>query len=379
MASTLNIAHIDTGRELRGGQEQLLSLARGLLRRGHSQLVACPEGSPLEARARQEGLRVLPLPGASPCGLRGVLRLRGQLRAGSFEVVHAHDARGQTLSWLASAGSPVRRVASRLVAFPPRHPAIHRFKYTRTCHGVIALSHSVRGVLLAAGVPDDRIEIIPAGIDLPPELPSRELRQRVRTAWGVGDADFVTGHVGAFTAEKGQDVALDAVVLVARRVPRFRLFLAGDGPLRTAFATVAKARLAGDAVRLLGFVENLEEFFAGLDLFIMPSRSEAWGLVALHAMARGLPVVASRVGGLPEIVEDGATGWLVPPASPEALADAIAKAAADPERLRLAGRNARARAYQFSIDLTVERTEAFYRRLLARPGAAELTIGMFAV
>jgi len=365
VTSVLSIAHIDTGRELRGGQEQLLSLARGLFLRGHEQLLACPAGSPLEARARQEGLAVLCLPPFTP---GAVLRLRRQMRAGAFQVAHAHDARGRTLSWPASVGLPVCRVASRLVAFPPRHTTVHRFKYSRTCHGVIALSESVRRVLLEAGVPDTRVEVIPAGIEIPSGLPSADGRRCARAAWGVGEDDFVAGHVGAFTAEKGQDVALDAAVLVARRLPRFRLVLAGEGPLRSAFATLAKVRLAGEAARLLGFVENLEEFFAGLDLFIMPSRSEAWGLVALHAMARGLPVVASRVGGLPEIVEDGVTGWLVPPGSPQALAEAIAAAAADPERLRLLGSNARARAQLFSAERTVERTEDFYRRMLARTG-----------
>jgi len=363
--SALRIAHIDTGRQLRGGQEQLLSLARGLARRGHAQLLVCPADSPLEARTRQEGLPVRTLPRFNPGQVLGLVGLRRRLRAGAFEVVHAHDARAQTLSWLASAGLRLIRVASRLVAFPPRHPAIHRFKYTRTCHGVIALSDSVRQVLLAAGVPPDRIEVIPAGIDLPAELPSPELRRRVREAWGFTEDEFVAGHVGAFTAEKGQDVALDAAILLSRRLPRLRLLLAGDGPLRTAFSTTARVRLGGGAVRLLGFVENLDEFFAGLDLFVMPSRSEAWGLVALHAMARGLPVAASRVGGLAEIVEDGVTGWLVPPASPEALAEAVAAAAADPERLQRLGSSARARAQRFSTERTVERAEAFYRRLLA--------------
>ncbi len=362
----LQVVHIDTGREWRGGQEQVLSLARGLAQRGHQQFLVCPAGSPLEGRARQEGLPLFALPRRNPLDL---LRLRRQLRAHSIDVVHAHDARAQTLSWLASAGLPLCRVASRLVAFPPRHPAIHRFKYTRTCHGVIALSESVRQVLLAAGVAAARIEVILAGVEVPPELPTPELRQRVRDTWGFTDDEFVAGHVGAFTAEKGQDVALDAAVVLSRRLPRFRLLLAGDGPLRNAFSTTARVRLAGNAVRLLGFVENLEEFLAGLDLFVMPSRSEAWGLVALHAMAHGLAVVASRVGGLEEIVEDGVTGWLVPSASPEALADAIEAAAADPERLRRFGGNARARARRFSTERTAERTEDFYRRCLPLSGA----------
>lgn len=366
MHSALTIVHIDTGRQFRGGQEQLLALARGLRQRGHEQLLVCPADGPLAGRARQEGLEIFAWPG---CGPGSLLRLRKRLRAGAFQVVHAHDGRAQTISYLASAGLPVRRAASRLVAFAPRHPRIHRLKYGRTCHGVIALSESVRRVLVGAGVPEHKIEVIPAGIDVPAELPGPEVRARVRAAWGVGEEEFVAGHVGAFTAEKGQDVALDAAILLTRRLPQARVLLAGDGPLRQAPATAEKVRQAGGRARLLGFVEHLEEFFAGLDLFIMPSRSEAWGLVALHAMAHGLPVVASRVGGLPEIVEEGRTGWLVPPGSPAALAEVIAAAAADRARLGEMGRAARERARRFSTEQTVAAIESFYYRLLAHPKA----------
>jgi len=109
----------------------------------------------------------------------------------------------------------------------------------------------------------------------------------------------------------------------------------------------------------------LADFFAGLDLFIMPSRAEGLGSSALMAMAYGCAVVASRVGGLPEVVEEGRTGWLVPAESPRDLADAIAAAASDRARLNQFGANARERARQFSSDIMRERSEALYMRLLA--------------
>jgi len=365
--SALKIAHIDTGRQWRGGQEQLWLLLRGLRQRGHQQWVACPEGSPLAARAARQGLPVLPLPGGAGFDPRGLLRLRRQLRETSCDIVHAHDGHAQSISWLASAGLPVHRVASRLVAFPPRHPAIHRFKYTRTCHGVIAASESVRAVLAGVGVPAERVEVITAGVDLPPHLPDLETRARVRAEWGAAETDFVAGHAGGFTLEKGQDLALDALLALSVRLPRLRLVLAGEGPLSESPAFVEKLRRAGDRARLLGYVEDLPAFLVGLDLFLMPSRSEGWGLAALHAMAHGLAVVASRVGGLAEIVEDGVTGWLVEPNSAAALADAVAAAAADPQRLRRFGGNARERARGFAPERTVACTEAFYLRLLAGP------------
>jgi glycosyltransferase involved in cell wall biosynthesis len=361
----LKIVHIDTGTELRGGQEVLLLLARGLRRRGHQQLLVCPEGSALAARARQEGLRISTLPRFNPGHIRGILRLRRQLRAESFQLIHAHDGHAQTISFLASAGLPVRRVASRHVAFYPRHPTVHRLKYSLTCHAIIAPSQCVRRLLVSLGVPETKIEVVRGGVETPPELPGPEVRSRVRAQWGFGEDEFVVGHAAAFTPEKGQEVALEAAILLADRLPQARLVLAGDGPTRTSPSMAERLRRTGGRARLLGHVENLTGFFAALDLYIMPSRSESWGLAALDAMAHGLPVVASDVGGLPEVIEEGATGWLIPPGAPAALADAIATAAADPQRLRQLGRNARRRASQFSSEQTVARVEAVYYRVLA--------------
>jgi glycosyltransferase involved in cell wall biosynthesis len=361
----LKIVHIDTGRDLRGGQEVLLMLARGLQRRGHQQLVVCREGSALEERARQESLRLMTLPRFNPCRCRGLLRLRIYLKAEACELIHAHTAHAQTISFLASAGLRVRRVASRHVAFSPRHARVHRLKYSLTCDAIIAPSESVRGLLVSLGLSKTPIEVVPGGVETPQELPGPEVRSRIRAQWGFGEDEFVVGHAAAFTPEKGQDVALDAAILLAERLPRARLVLAGQGPTRNSPGITEKVNRAGSRARLPGFVENLAEFFAGLDLYIMPSRSESWGLAALHAMAYGLPVVASSVGGLPEIVEAGATGWLITPGEPAALAEAIAAAASDPARLRRFSANARRRARQFSVEQTVARVEALYYRVLA--------------
>jgi glycosyltransferase involved in cell wall biosynthesis len=364
----LKIVHLDTGRGLRGGQRQLLLLARGLRRRGHAQLIVCADGSELEARACQEDFRVFALPAHDPAHAHGILQLRQILRADGFELLHAHDGRGQTLAWLASVGMPVRRVASRRVTYLPSDRWSHRLKYALTCHAVVAVSNFVRQLLLHAGVPEAKIEVIADGVEIPPELPGPAARSRVRARWGWGAQEFLLGHLGAFTAEKGQDVALDAFLLLAERLPQARLLLGGDGPRRQWVGITTRVRRAGGRAQLCGSIEDLAEFFPALDLFVMPSRSEGLGSSALLAMAYGLPVVASRVGGLPEIVEEGKTGWLVPPEAAPALADAIIAAAQDPERLRQFGSNARERARRFAAEIMLERTEALYGRLLAPGG-----------
>ncbi len=362
----LKIVHLDTGVDLRGRQCQLLLLAHGLRQRGHEQLIVCPEGSALEERAGQEEFQILTLPAHDPGHAHGIFQLRQQLLADHYDILHAHDGRSETIVWLASLGILVCRVASRRVTFLPRSPALLRFKYQRTCHGIIAVSEFVKQMLVQSGVPAAKIEVIADGAEIPVELPGADLRSKIRAQWGYGGQEFLIGHVGAFTHEKGQDMALEAALLLAERLPQARMLLAGDGPLRSSSKIQSKVLQARGRARLLGYLENLEDFFCGLELFIMPSRAEGLGSSALLAMAHGLAVVATRVGGLPEVVEEGKTGWLVPPESPSALADAIAAAASDRARLEQFGLKARDRARRFSSNIMIERTESLYRRLLAR-------------
>ncbi|HYV63417.1 MAG TPA: glycosyltransferase family 4 protein [Bryobacteraceae bacterium] len=324
---------MDSEETWRGGQEALLTLARGLRARGYRQTIMCPPSSALAERARASGFPVEKL------GLR------------TADIVHAHSGRAQTVAFWKTIGAPIRRVVTRHVAFQPKHPWLYRLKYSRTCHGIIAVSDAVRRGLIESGVPAAKIETIHTGIEMPEPAP------RDRKKFGLDDADFVVGHMGAFTTEKGQDVAVAAAALLHTSLPRAKMVLAGDGPLLG-----ETRRNATASVTFPGFVSDRAAFFATLDLFIMPSRSEAWGLAALEAMAHGIPVIASDLGGLPEIVEAGNGGWLVPAGDATALARAITVAAGDPDRLRAQGRMARARARLFSVDRMVQQTEAFYRR-----------------
>lgn len=224
-------------------------------------------------------------------------------------------------------------------------------KYRWACQGIIAVSEAVRRGLIDSGIPDAKIEVIHTGIDMPHPAP------RDRKKFGLGEADFVIGHMGAFTKEKGQDVAVAAATMLHESMPYARFILAGDGALLNNIRRCAPAN-----VTFPGFVADRAAFLASLDVFIMPSLSEAWGLAAIEAMAHGVPVIASDVGGLPEIVEAGNGGWLVPAGDPAALARAITVAASDPDRLKAQGQKARDRARLFSIDRMVQQTEAFYLR-----------------
>jgi glycosyltransferase involved in cell wall biosynthesis len=363
----LKIAHIDTGSSLRGGQRQMLMLAKGLRSAGHEQVIVCLEGSSVEERARREGFRVFTLPTNDPGHAFGLLLWRQQLKTWAPQILHAHDGHGQTLAWLASLGLPVRRLATKRVSFLPSDRWTYRLKYARTCHALVVVSENIRDLSVQEGVPRDRIAVIPDGIEIPASLPDSSTRLRLRTSWHCENDDFVVGLLGASTAEKGRDSALAAIALLAEKLPRARLILAGDETTGPGGQSMNHARREGAMILRLGPVEDLAAFFPGLDLFIMPSKSEGLGSSALWAMAYGLPVIATRVGGLPEIVVENETGWLIPPDSPQALADAIFLAAQDRAKLLEFGRQGRHRAEGFSAAIMVSRTEALYQRL-ARGG-----------
>lgn len=280
-----------------------------------------PAASTLTERARAEGFDV-----ATKCPRTG-------------DIVHAHSGQAHNMTVRATLGASITRVVTRHVAFTPRHPLVHRLKYTKTCDGIIAVSAAVRNVLTEAGIPADRIEVIHTGIELPEE-PARRPHK-----------GFAVGHMGAFTREKGQDIAIEA----ARLLPDVHFVLAGEGPLLEELRRTAPAN-----VEFPGFVRDLAEFFSRIELFIMPSRSEAWGLATLEAMAWGVPVIVSDIEGLAEIVT-AKCGVLVPPGNAEMLANAISTI----DRVGLDARReaARQRAAEFTVAKMAEETETFYRRL----------------
>ncbi len=339
MREVLSIAHVDSEQTFRGGQEALLHLALGLRERSHKQVLVTPPGSALEAKAKEVGLPTAPL-----------ASLRSVLKQNAVNIVHSHSGRAHNRAWLASTGLDVRRVTTRHVAFEPRHSLIHRLKYTLTCDRIIAVSGAARDMLVKSGIPAEKIEVIHTGIRIPP-LPTVEERLKARQHWGLSDSDFAIGHMGAFTQEKGQDVLVAAVRLL--NMPSLRLILAGEGPLRSSFTPSPQ-------IQLPGYIEDRTTLLKALDLFVMPSRSEAWGLAAVEAMSCGVPVVASTVGGLKEIIEDGVSGWLVAPDDPRALAEAIARAR---PLVKLFGSSAWERASTFSLEATIQLTETLYREL----------------
>lgn len=216
----------------------------------------------------------------------------------------------------------------------------------RTAAVTVAVSEAQRIWYLAvSGESPDRVVTLYNGIP-DPGMPTADTRSAVRRELGLGDDDVAAAMVAVMRPGKGHDVALAAL---DRFPPEVCLVLAGDGELMAEVS--GRAAGFGDRVRLLGFREDIPRLLAGMDLVIHPTRADALPTALVHAIAAGLPVVASDVGGVPEIVVPG-SGELVPPGDPAALADAVARIAGAPERRRAMGMLGRAR-FEEAFDAAV--------------------------
>jgi glycosyltransferase involved in cell wall biosynthesis len=235
---------------------------------------------------------------------------------------------------------------------------------------VVAVSGAVRDAWAAAGLSAERVVVVPNGVDLAEgrAAPGAAERRAVRRELGVAQGAPVVATVSLLRPGKGLEVLLAAAPAVLAAHPRARFAVVGDGPARAELEAGAAAGGVGEAVAWTGFRRDVPALLAAADLFVLPSLDDAFPTAILEAMAAGLPVVATRAGGIPEIVDDGATGLLVPPGDAAALARAISTLLADPAARKSLGEAGRRRAGErFSTAAWLGRLERVYGEALGRP------------
>ena len=359
--------HIDTARTWRGGQNQVLVTVMCLRALGHrAVLVAHPNGE-LRRRAA-EGLELVPLAPRAEMDLHAAWRLSRVLKLLGPDVVHAHDPHGVAMAALALSMSTQtkrpRLIASRRVDFHLARNAFSRWKY-RQVDLFIAASEAIRELLIRDGIAKARVVTVHEGIDLAKveAAPAAELHKEL---WLPHEAPLV-GNVAALVPHKGQRYLVDAAQDVLRRQPDARFLIAGEGELREALTHQIRQHRLEKHVILTGFRPDVLSVLKAFDVFVMSSVTEGLGTSVLDAMACGKPVVGTNAGGIPEVVADGETGFIVPPRDPAAMADAIVRLLDDPAlRARMGAAGLARVRQQFSAERMAQQTAQIYEELLGR-------------
>ncbi len=344
-----------------GGQElRILAETRWLREHGWAALIVAQPGSRLLAEADSAGLPAVPVRMTHATDARAFVALRRLLAARAAHLVHTHSSVDSWVGGLAarSLGLPVVRSRHVTIAVPRRRALVYRL-----AHRVLTSAERVKAVLTDAGVDPRKVVTVPPGVDTTRFHPGVS-GAAVRAELGL--AGPVAGLVANIRGSKGHDVFLDAAREILAAIPEARFLIVGDG---VGFDDVrARVRRLGldHAVLMTGFRCDIPEIMAALDVLVLPSiRSEATSQVIVQALAIGTPVVATAIGGSPEVIRDGVSGRLVPPNDAPALAAAIVATLRDPATARAMAQAGQAfvRAH-LSIDAQMDVTTRVYQELL---------------
>lgn len=364
--------HIDTSRTWRGGQWYVMQTVLGLRARGHrALLVAHPEGELI--KRMREGHDLIPLAPRGDIDLGAAWRLSRVLKQLTPDVIHAHDPHAVAMTSTAlSIASPQPRplfVSTRRVVFRLADNSFSRWKYSEVdCF--IASCAAVRDRLVTDGIARARITIVHEGVDV--ERIARLPAVNVHAEFYLPTGAPVVANVAALAPHKGQHHLIDAAALVVRDVPDARFVIVGDGELREALEKHVKDKHLERHVFLAGFRVDALELTKTCDVFAISSINEGLSMALIDAMAMSKPVVATTAGGIPEVMVDGETGYLVPPRDHRAMADRLVFLLKHPAARQRMGQAAYARVRDnFSEDRMIDETAAVYEQRAGRRRAAD--------
>jgi glycosyltransferase involved in cell wall biosynthesis len=325
-ARPLTLVHVTGESGFSGGEVQLFLLMEGLRKLGHRSVLIGPPAGRGAAEARARGFEVIGVKMRNSASLVAIGRIATTLARLRPDITHLHTGRADRLGSIAAALTGVPCISTRRMDRVVKSGPRTRWLYRRGLRRAVAISNAVERRLRDGGVAPEKTRVIWSAVD-PETLEPTRTREAVRQELEVGDAPCVL-TLAALVARKGIDVLLDACA--QQQQHEARLWIAGEGPERDALTARAQALGLGARVRFLGRREDKADLLNACDVFVLPSRLEGLGVAALEAMAARRPVVASRVGGLADVVADDETGLLVPPNDPASLARALDRLLVDP-------------------------------------------------
>ncbi|SEO72683.1 Glycosyltransferase involved in cell wall bisynthesis [Propionispora vibrioides] len=333
-----------------GGEVHVLLLCKQLLALGDSVVLACRSGSAIDQRAKEEQIPVLNLPLKGAIDIKSAWRIANYCREHSVDIIHAHNGRDYWIAVLAKCFYPnLKVIITRHILSPLKETLLHRWLYKKIDR-VISVSQAVKSRISV--FPSEKITVIHNGIDInvfyaaKPGMLGKELN--------LSPATKIVGMVGRVHPSKGHATFLESIPAIVSQCPDVVFVIVGDGEY------VTQLKKTNAPVHFLGKRNNIPEIMKDLDVFVMASLNEPFGLVTVEAMAAGAVVVAANSGGTAEIITDEETGLLVPPQDPEKLAQAVIRGLSNTElavRLKAGGIQ---HAKKYDIQEMVTKTRNVY-------------------
>lgn len=335
----------------------------------------------LQQRAEAAGAELISIPDRGPADVSVIWRLARLCRQRRVAIWHAHDYKSNALGLLVRRLWRMRLVTTlhgwtNLSGRVPIYVQVDKW-CLRGYEAAICVSEDLAAECRKLGLPEERVHLVHNAIDTQ-QYARRRTRSEAKRAWGLPESTLLVGAVGRLSEEKGFDLLIEAIYRLRQRGLPVVLWIAGEGPARPTLDRQIAALEAGAYVRLLGHLADPRGLYEALDLFVLSSYREGLPNVVLEAMALETPVLATRVAGVPSLVEDGHSGWIVPSGDVPALVSAMERLLEDAAlRSALAEQGRRRVETQFSFDQRMVKVARVYDRLLGRQSvpAAGMPVG----
>ncbi|MBI4775907.1 MAG: glycosyltransferase family 4 protein [Deltaproteobacteria bacterium] len=366
MKPIVKILHTEWSRGWGGQEIRIIAECRAFIDKGYRMEIACKSGSRIMKAAKEHGITVHPFPFLSPLDVRTVLLLARFLKKHHVDLVHTHSS---VDSWNASlagrlAGVPV--VRSRHLSAPISKSVFSRLLYMGLADRVITSGQVIKDRMIRKNrFNPARIVSVPAGVDERRFRPVSDA-EPVRREFGLSPDDFVLGIVAILRSWKGHEILLEASKQLLGRIPNLKVMIVGDGPYRETLVNRTRDLGLESRVIFTGFRKDVPELLGAMNVFALPStQNEATSQVIPQAMLAGVPAIASSAGGLAEVIDQGRTGFLVPPNDPKSLAEAVYSVFSRPEEAAGMAKAAREAALEkWTFSGMIGKTEAVYQSIL---------------
>ena len=361
----MRVLHLETGRYLYGGARQVAYLIDGLKKRGIENILAAPADSAILREAANDCIATIGLQTTGGSGFSLYQELLTAIDRHQPNIVHVHSRRLAADFWGALAARRKGKaaiVSRRVDNLEPRW--IAKLKYRLFDH-VITISDGIRHVLLDEGISPEHVTTVRSAIDIRDFSADCERAAFLRE-FALPDDAVTIGVIAQLIPRKGHRYLIEALPEIIERRPRLRLLFFGQGPQRAALEAEATAAGLGDIIRFCGFRDDLPRWLPCLDLIVHPAEMEGLGVSLIQAAASGIAIVASRAGGMPEIVRDDINGLLVAPGNVAELRAAVEKLLNDEALRQKMGKAGRKLVEtEFSIDTMVAGNLAIYEKVLS--------------
>lgn len=362
----MTIIHISTKQSWRGGEQQIAYLVSELKALGVEQVVMCPTQSKLSSFCEKNSIQQSLFNKTSGINFSAALRLKKLCNANEKPIVHAHDSHAHTIAFLSSGlfNNTTPQVISRRVDFPVHSNFFSRKKYNcPNIHRILCVSNKIREVIHPALINNSVLRVVYSGIDLDRFANCMDKRI-LRNYFRIPDDYAIVGNVAALAPHKDYFTFVDTAERVLKVNPKVTFLIIGQGDEKQKIAEYIFEKGLQKSILFTGFRTDIPDILPELDVFLITSETEGLGTSILDAHACGVPVVATRAGGIPEIVTDQKTGLLADVKDPDMLAANVLKLLNDKKLGQKLAENAKKEIRNFTRQETARKTMVEYKEII---------------